>query len=344
MKDEKVNPDINYPIMRQPIMSHLFPTFCSFGRQNLFHKNASPFQVFVIPALEQERYGEFLPWGAQGWECSPWRDFPAQRKIPGSLSSPFPDDPTSINHSNQTSHYMKIHEGEKMPSEDTFQYLIQAIISGTRAASLIESFPPTVQNCPKVIELLKERFSREDLLVQVYVRELLKMEILKPKLYGDEYINRKGKPTLNVQATCDAKEMFTSVDVSWPGSVHDSRIWTNSQLCLQLRNKGNSVLIGDCGYGIEPCLMTPFEPPTSGAEYSLCTTLIRYCCNRTKSWSSFLDSALVSSVSYTSLSLISFFGGNKFCGGLTSVTPGELALKMLNSLFSVQLVHSVFAE
>ncbi|XP_047499264.1 putative nuclease HARBI1 [Penaeus chinensis] len=54
--------------------------------------------------------------------------------------------------------------------------------------------------------------------------------ILKPKLLGDEYINRKGKSTLNVQATCDAKEMFTSVDVSWPGSVHDSRIWRNSQL------------------------------------------------------------------------------------------------------------------
>ncbi|CAH1992583.1 unnamed protein product [Acanthoscelides obtectus] len=54
--------------------------------------------------------------------------------------------------------------------------------------------------------------------------------ILKPNRHGDEYINRKGKPTLNVQATCDAREMFTrSVDVSWPGSVHNSRIWRNSQ-------------------------------------------------------------------------------------------------------------------
>ncbi|GBM72434.1 hypothetical protein AVEN_198000-1 [Araneus ventricosus] len=69
--------------------------------------------------------------------------------------------------------------------------------------------------------------------------------ILKPKLYGDEFINQKGKPTLNVQAPCDAKEMFTSVDVSWPGSMRDSRIWKNSQVCLQLRNKGNAVLIGD---------------------------------------------------------------------------------------------------
>ncbi|GBN76241.1 hypothetical protein AVEN_102121-1 [Araneus ventricosus] len=64
-----------------------------------------------------------------------------------------------------------------MPSEDKFQYLIQAITPGTRAASLIENFPPTAQNYPKAIELLKERFGREDLPVQVYVRELLKMEV-----------------------------------------------------------------------------------------------------------------------------------------------------------------------
>ncbi|CAH1986422.1 unnamed protein product [Acanthoscelides obtectus] len=89
--------------------------------------------------------------------------------------------------------------------------------------------------------------------------------ILKPNRHGDEYINRKGKPTLNLQTTCDAKEVFTSVDVSWPGSVHDSRIWRNSQNRSQLTNKAN-VLPGHDGYGIEPCLMTPFRNPTPGAE------------------------------------------------------------------------------
>ncbi|CAH2009012.1 unnamed protein product [Acanthoscelides obtectus] len=88
---------------------------------------------------------------------------------------------------------------------------------------------------------------------------------LKPNRHGDEYINRKGKPTSNVQATCDAREMFKSLDVSWSVSVHDSRIWRNSQTRSQLINKAN-VLLGDDGYGIEPCLMTPFRNPTPGAE------------------------------------------------------------------------------
>ncbi|CAH1987571.1 unnamed protein product [Acanthoscelides obtectus] len=83
--------------------------------------------------------------------------------------------------------------------------------------------------------------------------------ILKPTHHGDEYINQKGKPTLNVQATCDAREMFTSVDVSWPGSVHDSRIWRNSQTRSQLINKANVVLLGDDGYGIEPCLQKSYS-------------------------------------------------------------------------------------
>nr|CAH7769683.1 unnamed protein product [Callosobruchus chinensis] len=50
------------------------------------------------------------------------------------------------------------------------------------------------------------------------------IKIKKPPLHGDEYINRKAYHSINVQATYNAYEWFTSVDASWPGSVHDSRI------------------------------------------------------------------------------------------------------------------------
>jgi hypothetical protein len=35
-------------------------------------------------------------------------------------------------------------------------------------------------------------------------------------------------PTVNVQATCNSRELITSVEVSWPGSLHDARIRRNS--------------------------------------------------------------------------------------------------------------------
>nr|CAH7734831.1 unnamed protein product [Callosobruchus chinensis] len=57
------------------------------------------------------------------------------------------------------------------------------------------------------------------------------IKIKKPPLHGDEYIDRKGYHSINVQATCKADEWVTSVDASWPGSVHDSRIWSNSEIC-----------------------------------------------------------------------------------------------------------------
>nr|CAH7754288.1 unnamed protein product [Callosobruchus chinensis] len=58
------------------------------------------------------------------------------------------------------------------------------------------------------------------------------IKIKKPPLHGDAYIiNRKGYHSIYVQATCNADEWFTSVGASWPGSVHDSRIWSNSEIC-----------------------------------------------------------------------------------------------------------------
>ncbi|XP_046666759.1 putative nuclease HARBI1 [Homalodisca vitripennis] len=56
------------------------------------------------------------------------------------------------------------------------------------------------------------------------------IEIQKPGLHGDEYICRKGYPSINVQATCNALEQFTSISAEWPGSVHDGRVWRNSHV------------------------------------------------------------------------------------------------------------------
>jgi hypothetical protein len=93
------------------------------------------------------------------------------------------------------------------------------------------------------------------------------VRILKPSIHGDEYVNRKTFASLNVQATCNAKKIFTSIDASWPGSVHDSRIWRNSEIREQFsRRNNNAVLLEDSGYGLEPWLMTPFRNPANDEQ------------------------------------------------------------------------------
>ncbi|GBM31122.1 hypothetical protein AVEN_82059-1, partial [Araneus ventricosus] len=73
------------------------------------------------------------------------------------------------------SQFSKIHEDTSIPNEDKMQYLLQAVVPKTKAARVVESFPATAENYPKAIAQLKERFGRDDLLVQIYVRDLLSM-------------------------------------------------------------------------------------------------------------------------------------------------------------------------
>lgn len=93
------------------------------------------------------------------------------------------------------------------------------------------------------------------------------IQILKPSRHGDSYINRKGYASINVQATCDGFLRFTSVKASWPGSVHDSRIWRTSSLSkFMIKNRYGISLLGDEGYANRKWLLTPYKNPTTPHE------------------------------------------------------------------------------
>ncbi|GFS68534.1 putative RNA-directed DNA polymerase from transposon X-element [Trichonephila clavipes] len=70
------------------------------------------------------------------------------------------------------SQFEKIHMDATI-AEDKFQYLLQCLVPDSKAARLVSSFPPTKNNYLKAITQLKERFGRDELLVQIYVRDLL---------------------------------------------------------------------------------------------------------------------------------------------------------------------------
>ncbi|GFS47489.1 uncharacterized protein TNCV_1612271 [Trichonephila clavipes] len=71
--------------------------------------------------------------------------------------------------------FKKNHEDGSLSNEDKFQYLSHAVVSSSKAVRVVESFPGTADNCPKAVAQLQERFGRENLLVQIYVRDLLSM-------------------------------------------------------------------------------------------------------------------------------------------------------------------------
>ncbi|GFV04787.1 uncharacterized protein TNCV_1743481 [Trichonephila clavipes] len=71
--------------------------------------------------------------------------------------------------------FKRIHENESIDDGDKFQYLIQATTPKSRARDIVESFPATPENYRKAFEYLRMRFGQEDVLIQVYVRELLNL-------------------------------------------------------------------------------------------------------------------------------------------------------------------------
>lgn len=125
-------------------------------------------------------------------------------------------------------------------------------------------FPTTSEAIRKTKEMWELKYKFPNV---IGVIDCTHVCIEKPGEFGDEFINRKGKATINVQATCDSTEKFTSIDVNWPGSVHDSRILKNS-LLFQFMNsiQTDAIILGDEGYGISNWLMVPFRNPQSESE------------------------------------------------------------------------------
>lgn len=83
-----------------------------------------------------------------------------------------------------------------------------------------------------------------------------------PDFPGILFYNRKGFYSLNVQIICSADYKILAINSRYPGSVHDSAVWSTSlprlhlMQCFQNGDRA-SWLLGDSGYPLEPWLITP---------------------------------------------------------------------------------------
>lgn len=131
------------------------------------------------------------------------------------------------------SQYNRIHIDKSIEVEDKFSYLFQATVPNSRARQIVESYLPTPDNYPRVIDSLKSRFGREDLLVEVYVRELLKLVLgnLNSKLnlttlYDKIETQLRSLETLGVNSDKCAAMLYPLIESCLPEDI--MRAWQRS--------------------------------------------------------------------------------------------------------------------
>lgn len=131
--------------------------------------------------------------------------------------------------------FKKIHEDIEMDPADKIEYLIQSTVPGSRARRVVESFPAIGVNYVQIVDSLRSRFGREDLQIEVYVRELLKLilnnALAKTKielfnLYDSLETQLRSLQTLGITADKYAAILYPLIESCLPEEL--LRVWQRS--------------------------------------------------------------------------------------------------------------------
>ncbi|XP_041983240.1 putative nuclease HARBI1 [Aricia agestis] len=88
---------------------------------------------------------------------------------------------------------------------------------------------------------------------------------------GDDaelFRNRKSYFSINCQTISGPNLKVQNVVARWPGSTHDSAIFTNSRVCQEFESGiyGQALLLGDNGYPLKNYLITSYLNPGTPAQ------------------------------------------------------------------------------
>ncbi|UYV80662.1 hypothetical protein LAZ67_19001303 [Cordylochernes scorpioides] len=120
--------------------------------------------------------------------------------------------------------FSKINDDETLGDVDKFHYLLQAVVEGSRAQRLVCSYPITEDNYPKVIQALKDRFGDKNLLIEHYIRRLLKLVVSNARkenipldeIYDDLTAHLKNLESLGVNTEMAGVFLYLLVESSLP--------------------------------------------------------------------------------------------------------------------------------
>lgn len=92
---------------------------------------------------------------------------------------------------------------------------------------------------------------------------------------------RKGFMSLNVQMICGPTSEVFDIDPRWPGSTHDSTVWSQSdvkQLIEQIPNDFH--LLGDSAYPLESYMLVPYKSAKNRQESNFLIVIFYFILNK----------------------------------------------------------------
>ena len=129
-------------------------------------------------------------------------------------------------------------------------------------------FMPTVTQMEETSRRMFERFHLPKFALAVdgvQVRFQDAPRKLPADKHPQQYWCRKQCYALNVQVVAN-QDFFCDIDVGWPGSTHDARVWARSEVKQYLEQQRRFLVAADSGYPISEVVIKPYTTKESAQD------------------------------------------------------------------------------